>query len=123
MMDFLDKLREALDGYIEIENIRGDDCGVAFFKLNLTVDEVKNIIKKVFEGLGEKGELIYVSIKDGEFIDMGRRSLLIKDGYIFEWYDYEELMHLYIRIYEISDVSKSWVSLYLDWSLKSHWWE
>gem|GEM_PF-6514783 len=122
-MDFLDKLREALDGYIEIENIRGDDCGVAFFKLNLTVDEVKNIIKKVFEGLGEKGELIYVSIKDGEFIDMGRRSLLIKDGYIFEWYDYEELMHLYIRIYEISDVSKSWVSLYLDWSLKSHWWE
>ncbi|PCN51267.1 hypothetical protein B6U99_00560 [Candidatus Geothermarchaeota archaeon ex4572_27] len=70
----------------------------------------------------EMGEVINMRVNEGEFRDMGLKTITIKRGEVWEFYDYEEFSHHYIRLLEMEREGESWIALYIDYNERSPWW-
>ncbi len=106
----------------ETISIHDGESGSLFIKLKIPKEDALDTLMDLFQDYMENGELILAKISSGEFRDMKKKTLEIRGGYLIEYYDYEELSHIYLRVYSLTDRKDEWVSLYIDWSRRSAWW-
>ena len=88
---------------------------------NLGFDEICDAIQKKLIDM-KYGELIICNLNTGSLYDLGKLSLKIKNGMFMEFYDYNEMNVLFIRIYHFVDNEKTWVSVYIDENPSTPWW-
>ncbi len=86
------------------------------------VGEVQKRIQRALKPYLKKGEKIFSRIKEGEIIDSGDPSFRIIDGFVIEFYDYDELSSLFIRCYVLTDEAKTWIGVYIDENPATPWW-
>jgi len=88
---------------------------------NSEFDEICDAIQKKLIDM-KYGELIICNLNTGSLYDLGKLSLKIKNGMFMEFYDYNEMNVLFIRIYHFVDNEKTWVSVYIDENPSTPWW-
>ncbi len=118
------KILKKLEGLAQRHSVReysGYTSASAFFNSEL-LSEVREMIEKILKELGKSGELISLEIRNGKVVDTGRESFRISRGYIYEYYHYETMTSLFIRLYVVEDNEKSWIALYIDENPHSPWW-
>ncbi len=122
MIKIVEDIVTRLKPVSETISIHNGDNGSLFIKLRIRKEDALDTLMELFQDYMESGELILAKISSGEFRDMRKKTLEIKSGYLIEYYDYNEMSHIYLRIYSITDRRTEWTSLYIDWSKKSAWW-
>ena len=124
MVNLSRKILEELEELAQKSSVReysGYISTSAFFKAE-TLSEVKERVEKTLKKLSENGELISLEICSGMVVDTGRESFKIAGGKVYEYYHYETMTSLFIRLYRIEDKGKSWIALYIDENPHSPWW-
>ena len=71
---------------------------------------------------GGEGEEIYCRLGDGEITDRGVKSLRIGRGVFIEYYDYQEMSVVFIRLYAMESGDRRWTALYIDENPETPWW-
>jgi len=122
MIKIIEDIIDIFKPVSETVSIHDGDAGSLFIKLKIEKEDALDILMELFKDYLPRGELILANISSGEFRDMRRKTIEIKGGYLIEYYDYNELSHIYLRIYSLTDSRVEWTSLYIDWSKKSAWW-
>lgn len=85
-------------------------------------DRVVEIVEKNLEAPSMKGEKIILWVQEGKVLDCGKPYFTILKGLIIEFYDYESTTAHFIRIYRLTDGTKTWVSVYIDENPETPWW-
>jgi len=86
-------------------------------------DNVLERIEARVEPIIRNGEKIINEVSNGEIIDSGVKQFSISRGVFMEVYDYTSNSAMFIRLYQITDGKKDWLSLYVDENPSTPWWE
>lgn len=124
MVNLSRKILEELEGLAQRCSVREYSEYIstsAFFKAEV-LPEVKERIEKTLKKFSENGELISLEICSGKVVDAGIESFKIAGGKVYEYYHYETMTSLFIRLYSIEDRGKGWIALYIDENPHSPWW-
>lgn len=122
---FAEKLLSGLQGISEYTKVQkqGEYIAASARFPSSAYDKVLERIDARVEPIISNGEKIINEISKGEIIDSGVRQFSISRGVFMEVYDYTSNSAIFIRLYQITDGEKDWLSLYVDENPSTPWWD
>jgi|Deesub1362B_J571_1020462.scaffolds.fasta_scaffold00003_323 hypothetical protein len=125
-MKILEEFIGELSGYAEITKLNQYKTNrTLYIKLRRSdLKDVLKIIESILLRYESYGEIISLYVNQGDFKDLGIKTIIVDKGFIWELYLYESNIHLFIRLLLLSSVLEGdeWLALYIDYNPDSAWW-
>ncbi len=125
-MSLSEDILKELESFAREKKVRRyrDYVSASLFSKAENYNAIEQRIEEKLGKLSGEGEVIAIKIDSGKVIDTGKESFLILRGRVFEYYQYKEMVSLFLRLYHIKDrvTEKEWIALYIDENPSTPWW-
>ncbi len=125
-MSLSEGILEKLEAFAEEKKLRRfkDYISASVFASAENYEALEVRLEEKLEELSAEGEVIALEVGSGRVVDSGKESFLILRGRVFEYYQYREMISLFLRLYHLKDkrTEKEWVALYIDENPSTPWW-